>query len=192
MKTNIRIFLLCSVPEDQKPIQEYLAFQENSLFNWITLTKKEYQKKIFFFLLRLFPVILFLRCLFTPLSFFRPFFLHGGQLFPQALSEGISSFKGFEILDLFGETIFWTSLGVCFFLALLSFRCREIYIHFFEPRLVYEEASWYDGQIWEKPFALLKNDRLISTQRLQPILKRLMGTLGFFLIAQVVLFFSLW
>lgn len=192
MKTNIRIFLLCSVPEDQKPIQEYLAFQENSLFNWITLTKKEYQKKILFFIFRFFPAVLFLRCLFTPLAIFRPSILHGGQLFQQVLSEGISAFQGFKILEVLGETIFSVNLGVCFFLGLLFFRCREIYLHFFEPRLVYEEASWYDGQIWEKPFALLKNDRLISTQRLQPILKRLMGTLAFFLMVQGVLFFSFW
>jgi hypothetical protein len=30
---------------------------------------------------------------------------------------------------------------------------------FLQVKLVYEEGSWYDGQIWEKPILLLKNDR---------------------------------
>jgi hypothetical protein len=39
--------------------------------------------------------------------------------------------------------------------------------------LFYEEASWYDGQIWEKPFFLIKNDKLISTQKIEPILEEI-------------------
>jgi hypothetical protein len=40
------------------------------------------------------------------------------------------------------------------------------------PYIVYEEASWYDGQIWEKPFFLIKNDRIITNQKISPILKK--------------------
>ena len=42
MNFNIKIFLLCPIPEEQKPINEYISLKENSLTNWITLTKKEY------------------------------------------------------------------------------------------------------------------------------------------------------
>ena len=47
MNTNIKIFLLCPVPDDQKPINEYIGLKENQLTNWTTLSKKNYQKKIF-------------------------------------------------------------------------------------------------------------------------------------------------
>ena len=46
MNTNIKIFLLCPVPEDQKPINEYIGLKENPLTNWTTLSKKNYLKKI--------------------------------------------------------------------------------------------------------------------------------------------------
>ena len=33
-------------------------------------------------------------------------------------------------------------------------------------RLFYEEGSWYDGQYWEKPLELIKNDKLLTSQKL--------------------------
>ena len=42
MNFNIKIFLLCPIPEEQKPINEYIALKENNLTNWITLPKKQY------------------------------------------------------------------------------------------------------------------------------------------------------
>ena len=46
MNSNIKIFLLCPVPENQKPINEYIALKENFLTNWTTLRKEKYYKKI--------------------------------------------------------------------------------------------------------------------------------------------------
>jgi hypothetical protein len=31
-----------------------------------------------------------------------------------------------------------------------------------KPLINYEETSWYDGEIWEKPLSLIKNDQLLS------------------------------
>jgi hypothetical protein len=56
-------------------------------------------------------------------------------------------------------------------------RWKQIEKEFNEPRLFYEEASWYDGQVWEKPFSILKNDKLISTQKIKPILERISRTI---------------
>ena len=86
------------------------------------------------------------------------------------------------------------SLNLLFFLILLIFsRWKQIEKDFNEPRLFYEEASWYDGQIWEKPFSILKNDKLISTQKIKPILERISRTiftllswnLGLFLLFEI-------
>jgi hypothetical protein len=49
----------------------------------------------------------------------------------------------------------------------------QIKSRFDVSRLVYEESSWYDTQIWEKPFLLIKNDKLLKTQKIQPIIQRL-------------------
>jgi hypothetical protein len=56
-------------------------------------------------------------------------------------------------------------------------RWKEMKKRFNQARLFYEESSWFDGQIWEKPFFLIKNDQLIATQKIEPILKRLQKTL---------------
>jgi hypothetical protein len=135
MNSNIKIFLLCPVPEEQKPINGYIGLKENQLTNWTTLSKKNYEKK----LLSLFSFFFFL------VSFFR-----------------VSSFSDSRyVFDWFLIT-FSFSLTLLFFLILLIFfRWKQIEKDFNQPRLFYEEASWYDGQIWEKPFSILKNDKLI-------------------------------
>ena len=46
MNTNIKIFLLCPIPDDQKPITEYIGLKKNLLTNWITLSKNNYLKTI--------------------------------------------------------------------------------------------------------------------------------------------------
>jgi hypothetical protein len=142
MTINIKTFLLCPVPDDQKPINEYLNLKENKFLNWGNLNTNKNKK----FLAKLF------------LTFFSFFSI--GQL--QVLS--FSSF--FEIL-------FNTLVIIQFFLLVILIRWITINEKFQNSRLVYEEASWYDGQIWEKPFFLIKNDKLISTQKIEPILEEI-------------------
>ena len=151
MNSNIKIFLLCPVPEDQKPINAYIGLKENQLTNWTTLSKKNYEKK----LISLFFFFFFL------VGFFR-----------------FSSFPDSRYLFQWLLINVFVSLNLLFFLVLLVFsRWKQIEKDFNEPRLFYEEASWYDGQIWEKPFSILKNDKLISTQKIKPILERISRTM---------------
>jgi hypothetical protein len=162
MSSNIKIFLLCPVPEDQKPINAYIVLKENQLTNWTTLSKKNYEKKL--------------------LSFFSFFFLFVSFL-------RISSFPDNRYLLEWLLVNFFISLNLLFFLILLVFsRWKQIERDFNEPRLFYEEASWYDGQIWEKPFSILKNDKLISTQKIKPILQRISRTIFSLLSWNVALF----
>ena len=84
---SIKIFLLCPIPEEQKPISDYIQY--NSF-------KKELWKNPFLF-----------------------------------------------------------------------FRSYEIQKRLKEPTVFYEEGSWFDGQIWEKPFSVIKNDRLLATQKIK-------------------------
>jgi hypothetical protein len=162
MNQNIRIFLFCPVPENQKPISEFLFFRENNLFNWVTKKKKEYRKTLFSF------------------SFFL-FFLTGIFLFPFFSWKISSSFLLFT--------------GVCFnfflflFFFLLYSRWSQIENRLNNSRLFYEEGSWYDGQIWEKPFSLIKNERLVTTQKIEPILFLISRNIFFLFFSTIFSFF---
>ena len=61
-------------------------------------------------------------------------------------------------------------------LTVIIFRWKQNQTRFNQTRLFYEEGSWYDGQYWEKPLSLVKNDKLISTQKIEPVLQRLYKT----------------
>jgi hypothetical protein len=149
MISNIKIFLLCPIPEDQKPINEYIEIKENPLFRWTTLKNKEYYSKLFW---------IYSIC-FLFISFFEINVID--QNFYEKILLTLSISLGFFLL----------------FLLIMYFRWKDIQLHFNKSRVFYEEASWFDGQIWEKPFFLIKNDKLISTQKIQPILQRLLITL---------------
>jgi len=145
MNFNIKVFLLCPVPEDQKPINDYINIKENSLINWTMSSFKKYVVKVVSGYLLMFPI--FLIC-----------FLN---LTPFSLVEIIKVF-------LISSTLFF---------SIFYFRWSELNKRLNQSRVFYEEASWFDGKIWEKPFFLIKNDKLLSTQKIQPILKRLFFTI---------------
>ena len=44
MTINIKTFLLCPVPDDQKPINEYLNLKENKFLNWGNLNTNNNKK----------------------------------------------------------------------------------------------------------------------------------------------------
>lgn len=130
MNPKIRIFLFCPVPDNQKPIHEFILVQESFFFSFLTFLKKR--------------VKIFLVLFFFSLIFFYSFSL----------------------------------ILFIFFLPFL-FRWSQLQSRFNNSRLLYEEGSWYDVQIWEKPLSLIKNERLINTQKIQPILNQIFN-LSFF------------
>ena len=146
MNLNIKIFLLCPIPDDQKPINEYINLKENDFTNLMLLSKKNYFSKIFVNFLIGFVLA-------TPLTFL---FNVNSQLFVYNSFYSIS----FLIVNFFINLSRWSQL-------LKRFR---------SSRLFYEEGSWYDGQYWEKPLELIKNDKLLTSQKIKPILKRIIKT----------------
>jgi hypothetical protein len=143
---NLQIFFFCPVPENQKPLTEFILFQQNSFFSKIFFSKIYPKKNIY--LLCFFLLVFSLTLPFSNFFFLFDFFLF-------------------------------------FFFFFLFFRWSIIEKKFNDSRLVYEEGSWYDGQIWDKPLSLIKNERLISSQIIQPFLEKM----SFFLIFLV--FFTL-
>lgn len=151
MHKNIKLFLLCPVPDDQKPINEYIGLKKNPLTGWTTVSQINYQKKIqkgLFFVSLVYG-------LFTINNIFIDF----------------NNFFEWFLKDLFVSINF-----ALFLIAIIIFRWKQTQIRFNQTRLVYEEGSWYDSQVWEKPFLIIKNDKLLSTQKIEPILQRLKQT----------------
>ena len=148
MISKLKLILLCPVPEDQKPISEYIGLKENPLTNWTTLSTKNYNAKLFSLFTSVFILL-------SILTFQDSEFLGDWILSNLVISLNI-------ILTLY-FVIIW--------------RWNEVKKRLNQARLFYEEASWYDGQIWEKPFIILKNDRLLVSQKLEPVLRRLTNTL---------------
>ena len=162
MNPNIKIFLLCPVPETQKPINEYISLKENFLTNWTTFKKENYYK-----------TIINIYILFLALSFF--------FTFPNTSFWEKNIFK-YIIFNLFITNIL---LLILFFTLYLNW--YQIKNRFEISRLIYEESSWYDSQVWEKPFLLIKNDKLLQTQKIEPIIQRLSRAIFIFFIFNLFL-----
>ncbi len=148
MNFNIKIFLLCPVPDEQKPINEYLSLKEKDFTKLLLLNSTNYVLKTFYYFL-----------LFFSLGFFVSFLIQ--------LKTKIILFNLFFAISL---------LFLTFFLNFSSW--SQVLVKFRSSRIFYEEGSWYDGQIWEKPIELIKNDKLISNLKIKPILKRIFKTLN--------------
>jgi hypothetical protein len=85
---------------------------------------------------------------------------------------------------------FFFSFNFCLVLLLSFFvTWTQLQKRFNQARVFYEEASWYDGQFWQKPVLVLKNDRFLSTQQIQPFLQKLFTHFSFFLFSNLVFFF---
>jgi hypothetical protein len=151
MNTNIKIFLLCPIPEEQKPINQYIGLKENLLTSWTTLAPKKYQKKI----ISLYTFLFFLVSSFQFYSF-----------------QGV-----YYLFDWILENCLITTNLILFLFLIILSRWIQIQNQFNKARFFYEETSWYDGQIWEKPLLLIKNDQLISSQKITPIIQRIQKTI---------------
>lgn len=143
---NIKIFLLCPIPNDQKPINEYIGLRENTITNLLTLPIDRYKKKI----ITLFGALLI-------------FFSFISLIFVQ---------NNLIISDWFFNNFLLTFIFLNLFFILIFFRWTQLEEKLKISRLFYEEASWYDGQIWEKPVSIMKNDRLLASQKIKPLLNR--------------------
>jgi hypothetical protein len=156
---------LCPVPEDQKPINEYIGLKENLLTSWITLSIQNYNKKILSIFLGIFVFV----------SVFQIF-----------------SFQGiYYLFEWSLENFFLSNILLLFLFLIILSRWFQTYNRFESARLFYEEASWYDGQIWEKPLLLIKNDQLLKSQKIRPLLKRIQFTFFQLFCFDLFLFFLL-
>jgi len=142
-KNTINFLLNYSLPEDQKPIQEYIEAKKNIFFKIVFYSSKKY-----FFCF----VIFFSFFFFSNLYFF-------SLLKKTILIDSILSSFSFFLCFLFINFLF--------------LRWWEINSHFEKSYIFYEESSWFTSQLWEKPFFLLKLDNLVSFKKSRLLLRRI-------------------
>ncbi|MBF2056520.1 MAG: CGLD27 family protein [Cyanobacterium sp. T60_A2020_053] len=137
----------CPVPEEQQPVNEYQELSQSGFFRWVALPKWQFLRK----LTKVWALSLFLT---APIA--------------------AASFPPDEELIRF---VIASAMGGGFFVALALIRLylgwQHIGSRLLKTKIVYEESSWYDGQVWEKPLEIYNRDRLIFNYQVEPLLKRL-------------------
>jgi hypothetical protein len=142
----------CPVPQEQQPLQEYQALKEAWLLGWGGLPLTDYGRKLAWFGLLVTGLTSPIAAAsFPPSKYLLPFLL--------ANFLGVAIALGLLLVRIF---LGWFYIGD---------RLQS-------PQVIYEESGWYDGQVWDKPAAILARDRLIFQYQVIPVLIRLKNTLG--------------
>lgn len=176
----MKIFLFCPIPEEQKPINNYIRLKEENNINWTLLTPENYKKKV--------TKIFFVGILFSflgQLLFLSPkivnfFFFQISSCWNNFLvcTKGVVFIPNNQFISQIFENsfLFLTVFFFCFFRF-----WKEINNTLQQSYLLYEEGSWYEIERWEKPLFLIKNDRLLGSQRVSSIQARLLNSFMIFL-----------
>ncbi len=149
----------CPVPTEQQPINEYQELKESWFFKWVTLNKWQFARKLTW----IWAMSLFICAPISAASFPPEEKLF---VFLLASALGSSLFVAFTLIRLY---LGWSYIGD----------------RLTKTKIVYEESSWYDGQIWEKPVEFYYRDQLIFKHQVEPMIKRLQK-ISLFLITLMV------
>lgn len=142
------------VPPEQQPANEYEELKNSWLFDWVTLERPNYLRKLVWVWVWSWlvsgPVA---AASFPPEKYLVQFLLSG--------SAGASLILIFVLLRLY--------LGWNYVRSRLA-----------NTKVFYEESGWYDGQTWLKTAEEITKDRLILQYQVQPLLQRLYKTFSSF------------
>jgi hypothetical protein len=174
---NIKIFLLCPVPENQKPINEYIELQKDSLGLIFSTSKHHFQPTFFSISFCIFFIVFY-----SSSSSFSSFLFQFNNISFDTLLNIIHSLS---------ISFFFTNLIPLVFLFFQFFRWSQLENKLNQARFFYEEGSWYDGEIWEKPFLLIKNERFLTTQKIQPVIQEISRKIFSYFFLNTLLIFSL-
>ena len=135
----------CPIPNDQRPLIEYIDLKNSFEFNWTTQKTSSFFKTLIliFLIINLILALILNTHPNDPLSEF-------------LLRVDISS------------TLILVFLILRFYLA-----WKYVYNRLNLATINYEESGWYDGQTWIKTTETLLQDRLLVTYEVLPIIKRL-------------------
>jgi len=139
--------IICPVPPNQRPLNEFNSIRNSWIISWPFLDKNVFYSKLIFSWLFI-----------TPLSL--------------TISYGSDYLKN-NILELF--LVSFTASIILPVLLLIRQWLSWIYIYkrLTSENIEYEESGWYDGQIWEKPVDWRSKDLLIAQYQIKPILNHI-------------------
>ncbi|KAJ3673048.1 hypothetical protein LUZ60_006422 [Juncus effusus] len=154
------------VPYEQRPVNEYSALKDSSLYSWAELEPSN-------FFLRLGGL-----CLVT-------FTVLAGPISAASFSPAKDPLK----------FVLAAGIGTLLLVSLVVLRIYLGWSYVGDRLLSavvpYEETGWYDGQMWVKPPEILARDRLLGSYEVKPVINRLKQTLvgtGALLVSSVFLF----
>ena len=166
----MKIFILCPLADQQKPINEYIQLKEKEIINWTMLSEKNYIIYISRLYLNLFGLLFFI-LFFVTISYV------GNRFYLWNSIIGSSFYRETKLWEIF-LTIQKESVVVLLTMfAIVFFIWWEVSKNLKKSHVLYEEGSWYEVQRWEKPMFLIKNDRLLSKKHLTIIKRRIIYTL---------------
>lgn len=174
----MKIFILCPLPEEQKPINEYIRLKETKTINWTMLSKKKYTSYLRFLYQTIFIFIFLTIMLVTTPCFFLTTSCFENTL--NVWNSIVSSvpYSRTRLVEIFLNINQWSLLIFLIIFCLCFFFWWELSKNLKKSYLLYEEGSWYEIQRWEKPLFLIKNDRLLNIKRIENIKKRIFYTAG--------------
>ena len=139
--------IICPVPLNQRPINEFNSIRNSWIISWPFLERIVFYRKLTFSWLIISPVCLTIS--------------YGSDYLKNNLSElifiSLTASLAFPILILIRQ---WLSWGY-------------IYKRLNSENIEYEESGWYDGQTWEKPIDWRAKDLLIAQYQIKPVLNHL-------------------
>ena len=139
--------ILCPVPLQQRPLNEFNNIRNSWIISWPLLDKSIFYRKL-----------LHSWIFITPFSFI--------------ISYGSSYLKN----NIFDLTLISLTSSLFLPILLLSRQWLSwvyIYKRLNSENIEYEESGWYDGQIWEKPIDWRAKDLLVAQHQVKPILNHL-------------------
>ncbi len=139
--------IICPVPLNQRPLNEFNSIRNSWIISWPFLEKKLFYRKLTFSWLITIPLALTIS--------------YGSNYLRNNIIEliflSLSASLAFPILLLIRQWLSWI----------------YIYKRLISENIEYEESGWYDGQTWEKPIDWRAKDLLIAQHQIKPILNHL-------------------
>ncbi|MBD2100515.1 CGLD27 family protein [Leptolyngbya sp. FACHB-261] len=142
--------VVCPVPLEQRPLNEYEELRESWFFSWATLDIPTFVKRL--------AVV----------------WLVGWSVSAPVAAYSFSPSRATLQFLLFAAA--GASLPLGLVLLRLYLGWNYIRSRLLNATIPYEESGWYDGQYWTKPTEELTKDRLVFTYQVQPLLRRLERT----------------
>jgi hypothetical protein len=154
---------ICPVPQQQRPINEYLSLKESFGFSWTT----ENEKIFYTTSLKIYCGVLILFIL----------------TFNNTTTSPINIIT-YSILSV-------TSILFIFYLR-IYLGWNYVYTRLMQATVAYEESGWYDGQIWVKTPEILIKDKLAGQYQVKPILNKITNILSIFLFFIITSFYLIY